>query len=64
MGVAVGAWWEVAEWAFDQAFPGGVIEGKYDAIIDVVMDTLGAALAAWMSLSALRPAGAPDGDRT
>ena len=50
VGVAVGAWWEVAEWAFDEAFPGDVIKGKYDTVIDLVMDTLGAALAAWMSL--------------
>lgn len=59
VGVAVGAWWEVAEWAFDRVAPGDVIKGKYDTVIDVVMDTLGAALGAWMSLSALRPAGAP-----
>ena len=63
VGVAVGAWWEVAEWAFDQAFPGDVIKGKHDTIVDLVADTLGAALAAWMSLRALRPAGAPGGDR-
>ena len=56
VGVAVGAWWEVAEWGFDRVAPGDVIKGKYDTIIDLVMDTLGAALGAWMSLRALRPA--------
>lgn len=56
VGVAVGAWWEVAEWGFDQLMPGDVIKGKYDTIIDVVMDTIGAGAAGWMSLRALRPA--------
>ena len=56
VGVAIGAWWEVAEWGFDRLAPGDVIKGKYDTIIDLVMDTLGAALGAWMSLRALRPA--------
>ena len=56
VGVAVGAWWEVAEWGFDRVAPGDVIKGKYDTIIDLVMDTLGAALGAWMSLRALWPA--------
>ena len=55
VGVAIGAWWEVAEWGFDRVAPGDVIKGKYDTIIDLVMDTLGAALGAWMSLRALRP---------
>ena len=54
VGVAIGAWWEVAEWGFDRVAPGDVIKGKYDTIIDLVMDTLGAALGAWMSLHALR----------
>ena len=61
VGVAVGAWWEVAEWGFDRVAPGDVIKGKYDTIIDLVVDTLGAALGAWLSLSALRPAGVPNG---
>ena len=56
VGVAVGAWWEVAEWGLNQVVPGDIIKGKYDTIIDLVMDTLGAALGAWMSLRALRPA--------
>lgn len=54
VGVAIGAWWEVAEWGFDRVAPGDVIKGKYDTIIDLVMDTLGAALGGWMSLRALR----------
>jgi hypothetical protein len=63
-GVAVGAWWEVAEWGFDQVAPGNVIKGKYDTVFDVVMDTVGAALAAWMGLRALQPgATRGDGDR-
>lgn len=58
VGVGLGAWWEVAEWGFDQVAPGNVIKGKDDTI---VMDTLGATLAAWASLCALRSAKAPGG---
>ena len=61
VGVAVGAWWEVAEWGLDRVAPGDVIKGKYDTVINLVMDTLGAALGAWMSLRALRPSGGNGG---
>ena len=39
VGLAIGAVWEVAEWGFDQVAPGDVIKGKYDTVLDVVMDT-------------------------
>lgn len=55
-GVAVGAWWEVAEWAVDAFVSGDVIKGKNDTLIDIVMDTLGAVLAAALALRFLRPA--------
>lgn len=55
LGVAVGAWWEVAEWGFDLVAPGDVIKGKDDTILDIVMDTLGAVLAAVLALRVLRP---------
>lgn len=58
VGVAVGAWWEVAEWGFDQLMPADVIKGKHDTIVDLVMDTCGAVLAARSSLGVLRPAAA------
>ena len=62
VGIAIGALWEVAEWAFDQAWPGDVIKGKHDTLMDVVMDTAGAVLAALLALRC-RPRGAPDQPR-
>ena len=56
VGVTVGAWWEVAEWGFDQVAPANVIKGKFDTILDLIMDSLGAVLAAWLSLKVMRPA--------
>lgn len=55
-GVAVGAWWEVAEWALDAVAPGDVIKGKNDTLVDILMDTLGAVLAAALAPRFLRPA--------
>jgi hypothetical protein len=46
VGLAVGALWEVAEWAYDQVAPQDVIKGKFDTVLDLIMDTIGAALAA------------------
>jgi len=46
LGIAIGALWEVAEWGFDQFAPGDVIKGKHDTILDIVMDSAGALLAA------------------
>ena len=57
VGLAIGALWEVAEWAFDRIAPGDVIKGKHDTIIDIVMDTLGALVAGAASLKFLRPEG-------
>lgn len=53
-GLAIGAVWELAEWAFDQIAPGNVVKGKYDTVIDLVMDTAGALLAGRLSLAFLR----------
>lgn len=55
LGVAIGAWWEVAEWAFDLMSPGNVIKGKDDTVIDIIMDTLGAVVAAALAPHYLRP---------
>ena len=55
VGLAIGALWEVAEWAFDRIAPGDVIKGKHDTIIDTVMDTAGAVLAGLASLTFLKP---------
>jgi uncharacterized membrane protein YjdF len=62
VGVAIGALWEVAEWGFDQIAAGDVIKGKYDSILDIIMDTLGAALASFAALQLLRAREAADPD--
>lgn len=54
-GFAIGAWWEVAEWGYDQLVPGNSIKGKHDTILDLITDTAGAMTAGLMSLRALRP---------
>lgn len=55
VGVALGALWEVAEWAADFVLPGDVIKGKNDTIIDLVMDTAGALAGAALAITFLRP---------
>ncbi len=50
VGIAIGALWEVAEWAFDQFSSGDIIKGKNDTLMDVMMDTAGAVLAALLAL--------------
>lgn len=54
VGVALGALWEVAEWGFDQIAPADVIKGKYDTLLDVVMDTVGAVLAGILAVKLAR----------
>ncbi|MCC5604582.1 hypothetical protein [Nostoc favosum] len=53
-GIAIGALWEVTEWSAGKILSTKVIESLDDTIIDLVMDTLGAGLAALISLWALR----------
>ena len=53
-GIAIGALWEVTEWSAGKILSTQVIESLDDTIIDLVMDTLGAGLAALISLWALR----------
>lgn len=57
LGVAIGAWWEVAEWFYDMLAPQNVIKGKDDTVIDIIMDTFGAGLAAALALRFMRPDG-------
>ena len=52
-GIAIGALWEIAEWAAGNVLPAQVIGSVDDTIIDLVMDTLGSGLAALTSLWAL-----------
>lgn len=48
-GVAIGALWEIAEWGYDRFTPGNSIKGKRDTIIDMIMDSIGAVIAGWLS---------------
>lgn len=54
LGVAIGALWEVWEWGRDQIVERNIILGKYDTIIDLVMDTLGSLVAALLSRYVVR----------
>jgi hypothetical protein len=53
-GIAIGAVWEVAEWLAGKILPSEVIGSLDDTIMDLVMDTLGAGLAALLSLWVLK----------
>lgn len=53
-GIAIGALWEIAEWSAGKILSTEVIESLDDTIIDLIMDSLGAGLAALISLWALR----------
>lgn len=50
LGLAVGAVWEIAEWAYDQIVPGNVILGKNDTMIDLIVDAIGSILAGIVSV--------------
>jgi lysylphosphatidylglycerol synthetase-like protein (DUF2156 family) len=51
LGVALGAAWEIAGWAYDSfSGPGSAIKGKDDTMFDLVWDAVGAALAAALAL--------------
>ena len=54
LGLAIGAVWEIAEWAYDQIVPGNVILGKNDTIIDLMVDTLGSIVAGIVSVGMVR----------
>lgn len=53
-GIAIGALWEVVEWTAEQLLSTQVIPSLDDTITDLIMDTIGAVLAAVLSLWALR----------
>lgn len=52
-GIAIGALWEVAEWAADFLFASQVVESINDIMDDLIMDSIGAVLAGILSLWAL-----------
>ncbi len=49
-GLAIGALWEIIEWAYDQLKPRNVIQGKLDTITDLIVDTVGSVLAAVVAI--------------
>jgi hypothetical protein len=48
-GITIGVIWEVWEWGYDQFTSGNSIEGKTDTMIDLIMDSIGAVIAGWLS---------------
>ncbi len=60
-GIAIGALWEVAEWTAGIVISTEVIESLNDTIIDLIMDSLGAAIAALTSLWTLQEWMRPSG---
>ena len=53
-GIAIGALWELVEWGADFVVASEVVENINDIMDDLIMDTIGAVLAGWMSLWGLR----------
>ncbi|MEG3988943.1 hypothetical protein QUA13_17635 [Microcoleus sp. S28C3] len=54
LGIAIGALWEVAEWTAGIVLSTEVIESLNDTIIDLIIDSLGAAIAALTSFWTLQ----------
>lgn len=54
IGLASGALWELAEWAYDQLVRPDVIKGRTDTMVDLIMDTAGALAAGYASLRMLK----------
>jgi FlaA1/EpsC-like NDP-sugar epimerase len=52
-GITIGALWELLEWTYEVMTPGNFLLGLNDAMIDLLMDSIGAVFAGWLSLWAL-----------
>lgn len=50
LGIAIGALWEIFEWAVDFIIPRQIVSGLYDTITDMILDSAGAILAALLNL--------------
>jgi hypothetical protein len=55
LGIAIGALWEIAEWAYDQMVPENAILGKTDTIFDLILDSLGALAAGIVGIAMIKP---------
>ena len=53
LGIALGALWEVVEWSADFFTPKQIVSGLFDTITDIILDSLGALLAAVLNLYGL-----------
>ncbi|MBE9185701.1 hypothetical protein IQ270_13585 [Microcoleus sp. LEGE 07076] len=53
-GIAIGALWEITEWTAGLVLSTEVIGSLHDTIVDLIMDSLGSAIAATTSLWALQ----------
>jgi hypothetical protein len=50
LGIALGALWEVTEWVADFFTPKQIVSGLFDTITDIMLDSLGAIIAALINL--------------
>jgi hypothetical protein len=50
VGIALGALWEVTEWLADFAIPKQIVSGLFDTITDIILDSAGAIVAAFLNL--------------
>ena len=50
LGIALGALWEVTEWLADFLTPKQIVSGLFDTITDIMLDSLGAIVAAFLNL--------------
>lgn len=53
LGIAIGALWEVAEWSADFVVEKQIVSGLFDTITDIILDSIGAILAALLNLYGL-----------
>jgi uncharacterized membrane protein YjdF len=49
-GIAIGALWEIIEWSADFVIPQQIVSGLFDTVTDLILDSLGATLAAFLNL--------------
>jgi hypothetical protein len=58
-GVTVGSLWEISEWTTGQLFDANVVFGLSDAITDLIANSVGALVAAFVALGVRRRGGPP-----
>lgn len=53
LGISIGAWWEVVEWAADFFVEKQIVSGLDDSITDIILDSGGALLAGFVNVHVL-----------